>query len=493
MRRTAIAWYLAASLGACYVGPQGAPAVSYSAPTADQNLKVPITTRSEEARSLYLRGRALTEQLRAHEGHALFQQAIAEDPTFALAEYSLAATAPNRREFFQHLLAAVGLVDQASRGERLLILSLQAGANADPTRARQYAESLSAAYPQDERAHWLLGNAYFARQQYDRAISEYRRAIKINPHYSPAFNSLGYAYRPSGRTAEAEKAFLDYIALVPNDPNPYDSYAELLMKVGRFHASILEYQKALEIDPHFGGSYVGIASNYMFSGRPDSAIAEARRYYNGARDDGERRTALFSEALTYVNEGATDQALLTMDRSYGIARALGDTASMSADLVAAADILLDAGRVDAAQARYQLARDLVAASSLSADVRQDNDLAAHYNAARVAIAAHDSVKARMEATIYLTGAEARGNDVRVRQAHELNGLLFLEQKRFDGSLHELGQADQQNPAVLDAMARAYRGKGDIARADDLASRALNMYTLPALPYAFLRARAKHVL
>ena len=59
-----------------------------------------------------------------------------------------------------------------------------------------------------------------------------------------------------------------------------------------------------------------------------------------------------------------------------------------------------------------------AASSMSADVRQDNDLAAHYNTARVAIAAHDSAKARMEATICLTGAEARGNDVRVRQAHE---------------------------------------------------------------------------
>lgn len=41
MRRTAITWYLAASLGACYVGPKGAPAVSYSALTTDQNLKVP--------------------------------------------------------------------------------------------------------------------------------------------------------------------------------------------------------------------------------------------------------------------------------------------------------------------------------------------------------------------------------------------------------------------------------------------------------------------
>ena len=49
---------------------------------------------------------------------------------------------------------------------------------------------------------------------------------------------LGYAYRQEGDYANAEQAFKKYIELIPNDPNPYDSYAELLLKMGKFDESI---------------------------------------------------------------------------------------------------------------------------------------------------------------------------------------------------------------------------------------------------------------
>ena len=52
-------------------------------------------------------------------------------------------------------------------------------------------------------------------------------------------------------TPNAEAAFKKYIELIPNDPNPYDSYAELLLKMGKFDDSIAQYRKALAIDPNF--------------------------------------------------------------------------------------------------------------------------------------------------------------------------------------------------------------------------------------------------
>ena len=89
-----------------------------------------------------------------------------------------------------------------------------------------------AKYPADERAHFLLGGAYFGRQEYDKAIAEYRKATELNPRFSPAYNLLGYAYRAVDQFGDAETAFRKYIELIPGDPNPYDSYAELLMKTG---------------------------------------------------------------------------------------------------------------------------------------------------------------------------------------------------------------------------------------------------------------------
>lgn len=279
---------------------------------------------------------------------------------------------------------------------------------------------------------------------------------------------------------------------MPTDPNPYDSYAELLMKLGRFDESIAEYEKALSIDSHFGGSHVGIASDHMFAGKHEAAIAEAQTYFNAARDDAERRTALLTQALIYVDQGATETALRTMNREYEVARAAGDTANMSADDVAMGDILLNAVRADDAREKYAHAHDLVAKSGLSASAKGDDELASHYDMARVALAKHDVAAARAEAVSYMKGAESRHNDVRGRQAHELNGLVALEEKRFDESLVELALADRQNPAVLFAISQAYRGSGDAAKANALEAQAVNMYICRRSPTSSFEPGPKHV-
>jgi hypothetical protein len=180
-----------------------------------------------------------------------------------------------------------------------------------------------------------------------------------------------------------------------------------------------------------------------------------------------------------------------MDRLSDVARASGDTANLSADAVATAEILLDAGRVDAARDRFQQAHELVANSDQPADVKQDDELARHYDLARIALAKHDVATAHAEAGAYLRGAEAKRSAVRVRQAHQLNGLMALEEQQFDASLAELAQANQQDAQVLDAMARACRGKGDAVKAETLAAQAANLYELPTLSYVFIRAKAKH--
>jgi tetratricopeptide (TPR) repeat protein len=456
----------------------------------EKTSKVPITSASDEARTLYTRGRAFAEQIRPHEGRELFAQAAAKDPSFALAHYQLALTAPSAKEFFQHLNEAVALSGKASEGERLMIRSLQAGANADPTQSLKYAEQLVTKYPQDERAHLILGNAYFGQQQYDKAIEEMKKAIEINPEYSPAYNSLGYAYRPVGNYAEAEKAFKKYIDLVPSDPNPYDSYAELLMKTGQFDQSIEQYRKALSIDPHFGSSFVGIAADLMFEGKHDQAIAEAQKLYDAARDDGERRTALFSQTVTYVDAGKTAMGLRSMERQYALAAKIADTAAMSGDAVSMGDILLDAGRPDEARRRYAQALGLVSGSSLSAEVKEDAKLGDHYAMARVALKKNDLGTARSEAAEYLRGAEARHNEFRIRQAHALNGMVALQEKNSEQAIAELAQANQQDPYVLYMTALAFQRSGDVGKAKELSEQAANMNTLPTLDYAFIRMKAK---
>ncbi|MGH7525924.1 MAG: hypothetical protein ACREMX_04405, partial [Gemmatimonadales bacterium] len=109
---------------------------SLEAQTAAEAQKIPITTSSAEARQEYLKGRTLAENLRAHEAREFFLRAAAKDPSFALAPYNLALSAPTAKEFFEQLDRAVALADKASEGERLLILGQKAGANADTKKQR---------------------------------------------------------------------------------------------------------------------------------------------------------------------------------------------------------------------------------------------------------------------------------------------------------------------------------------------------------------------
>ena len=281
---------------------------SMAAP-AERGDKIAITTASDEARTLYTRGRELADQLRAHDARKLFEQAAAKDPNFALAHYDLAINSPTPKEFLEHVNEAVALSGKASVGERLQILALQAGVNGDSKKSLEYTEELVAKYPRDERALTLLGFAYSGQQEFDKAVGTLTKATEVNPQFAPAYNSLGYAYMPQAKYAEAERAFKKYIELVPNDPNPYDSYAEMLMRTGRFDESIAQYRKALSLEPHFSNSYIGIASNLMFQGKHDAAAAQAQKLYDGARDDGDRRTAIASRAVIFLDQGNTAKAL----------------------------------------------------------------------------------------------------------------------------------------------------------------------------------------
>jgi tetratricopeptide (TPR) repeat protein len=155
---------------------------------ASKTEKLPITTKSEEARKEFLLGRDLSERLLGQDSLQHFDKAIALDPDFASAELARANNAPTTKEFFEHQSKAVSLADKASEGEKLFILANQAGANGQPAEQKQYLDKLAAEYPNDERVQFNLGGYYFGQQDYGQALAHYKKATEIAPNYSPAYN-----------------------------------------------------------------------------------------------------------------------------------------------------------------------------------------------------------------------------------------------------------------------------------------------------------------
>lgn len=453
--------------------------------------EVPITTASEEARAAYLTGRDLIEKLRLTDARQYALEAVAKDESFALGHLLMANTATTATDFFDSLARAVELADQASDGERDMILGLDAGARGDPEAQLQHYSNLVASYPDDERAHNLLGGYYFGRQEWEQAIGHYRKATEINPDFSQPYNQYGYALRFVDRYDEAEQAFQQYIRLIPDEPNPYDSYAELLMKTGRFEESIRSYEQALERDPDFVASYIGIANNRMFMGKPEEARETLRRLTEIARSDGERRQALFWTIVSYLHEGNHDEALRVAEERYAIAAATEDLGTMSGDLVLMGNILLDAGSYDEALAKYRESIELSERSDSPPEVKKAAGRNIFYNEARVALARGDLDTASAITNRYGDLVAQRQIPFELRRHRELVGLIALEQGDYRTAIEHLEKANQQDPRVLYEMALAYKGAGERDRAAETCDKAANWNAL-AINFAFIRGDAREL-
>jgi tetratricopeptide (TPR) repeat protein len=472
------------------VGMNGAPKVT--ATNAD-NDKIPVTSSSDEAKKEFMLGRDLAEKLLIQDSIQHYDKAIALDSSFAIAELNRATSSPTAREFFEHLNKAVSLAEKASAGERLQILATEAGANGNVAKQKEYLDQLVAQYPNDERAQFALGGYYFGQQDYANAIEHYKKATELNPSYSTAFNILGYAYRQSEDYANSERAFKQYIVLIPNDPNPYDSYAELLLKIGRFDESIAQYRKAVTIDRNFVNSHFGIASALMYQGKPAAAITELEKITAKARSDGERRTAMFGKTVVYIDSGQMAKALAEVDNQYALGQKTNDVPAMAGDLQLKGNILLEIGRYDEAMDHFARALKMTEDSNLSEAIKNNTRRFDHYNRTRVALGKKDVATAKVEAQEFWKLAEASNNPFQLKLAHELTGMIALDEKNYDKAISDLEQSNMQNPQDLYRLGLAYQAKGNRAKAHEYFTKAARFNSLPLINLALIRTKAAKMM
>ncbi len=201
------------------------PVVGCSAP-AEQAHKIPLTTSSSEALDLFLQGRDLAEKVRFPEALPYFQKAVEQDPDFAMAHLNLAFSQNTADGFFESIKKAASLADGASDGEQFWIRGTEAGINGRPMEQREYYEKLVDAYPNDERAHNLLGNQYFGQQEYGPAIAATRNPSTsiqnfLNPITSSATLTVSPAStrrrgKPSRNISKCSRAIRIHMTLTPS-------------------------------------------------------------------------------------------------------------------------------------------------------------------------------------------------------------------------------------------------------------------------------------
>ena len=95
----------------------------------------------------------------------------------------------------------------------------------------------------DAKAYFNRGLAYYDKGQYDQAISEYSKALEINPRYALAYNDRGNAYQSKGQNGQAISDYSKAIELNPKDHKAYNNRGIAYSREGR-----KEWETTLTLD-----------------------------------------------------------------------------------------------------------------------------------------------------------------------------------------------------------------------------------------------------
>jgi tetratricopeptide (TPR) repeat protein len=315
-----------------------------------------VTTNSLIAYEFYLKGLDAWHNRRWSDARTLLDEAVRNDPAFALAHAQLAillerfgesATAAHHRQ------AVVDHLDRLPERQRLLT-EAKRQSERNSARAIELLEALIARYPDEEEAYDLMVHAYAASR--DPAVTKqtlafmerWARAIP-GPGSGHFHNHYGYALIEHGLFMEAEREFRAYIRVSPDEANPYDSLAELFLITGRPESAVETYNQALRVNPFFGPSYFGRAYAEAMLGRYDEAIASLDKLEEIAARAGLPQTQiLLTSALMRSRVGRYREADRYVERALTRAQETRDMAGQSDVLLLKAAFALERDRHAAA-------------------------------------------------------------------------------------------------------------------------------------------------
>jgi predicted CXXCH cytochrome family protein len=151
-------------------------------------------------------------------------------------------------------------------------------------------------------SHVNLGLLYSQRNASDAAEAEYRTALKLEPHFVPAYVNLVDLYRNLGRDAEGEKLLRDALRAAPGEPVLHHALGLLLARQQRYPEAIAALAQAARLDERNARlAYVyAVALDSSGERRAALKVLEA----NHRRHPADRDTLL---ALTTINRDLGDR------------------------------------------------------------------------------------------------------------------------------------------------------------------------------------------
>ena len=228
------------------------------------------TTTDPSAISWYQKGVLAWQRFLYTEGFAAIDSALARDPSFAVAwgRRALLLYSTGDQTAAKTAIARAGVyAATATQRERDMIRLWSCRINDLRPQEATLADSLIARYPEDPELYLIRGQVYESDRKYDAAMRMYTQSVEHDTGFALGVMSLGYAYSTLGEQEKAVEYMQRYIRMAPDQPDPRASYADILVRAGRYDEALEQYRAALSIKADYWYAVREIGTVYFIKGR----------------------------------------------------------------------------------------------------------------------------------------------------------------------------------------------------------------------------------
>jgi tetratricopeptide (TPR) repeat protein len=453
MRRTgSMKPYAVFTLALCLAAPLYAHHVKKG-----ESATLPVTTSSAHARELWEKGIADYENLYLERCNDDWRAAVKEDPNLAIAWAWIAFNSGNPQEVSDARAKAKALVPKITPGEQLMVTWISKVQEGDFLGGITAMNDMLEMYPRDKHLLYLAGNWLMGENGNDQAQHMMEKALAIDKNYPAALNDLAYIDARNRRFDKAFTAMDRYVALLPKEPNPQDSYGELLRMAGNFEGSLTHYRAALKIDPDFVTSQLGLGDTYALMGNQEQARIEYDKAIRFAHNEADRLTYSMQRAMTFVRDGNYAEADKNLQEIAETAHAKEQDLQEAQALRQMAEYQTDD---NAALKHLKLAEESLSHRSTISTSDRDEEMSRILRN-RALRAARAGNQALADQSLHQLEALANGSRNRVLQSsyHGAAGALLMlqkemDQKKYPDAIAHL-EEDQDNPFTLELLVQAY--------------------------------------
>jgi tetratricopeptide (TPR) repeat protein/predicted Ser/Thr protein kinase len=263
---------------------------SVAASSAADRAVEEVSSSSIEAYRLYAEGVVMNNARRDAEAVALFEKAVAIDPSFAMAYGKMAVVEGNRGNLDRrnrYGAKAFSLADRLTPRDRAYIEGIHhSNSQAGGAQSMAAYERCLALDPSHEACRNNLGLIYNGLERYAEALAQFGLLIEAGTTIVQAYTNVGPGYRALGQPQRALAAAEGFVKRYPVNVSGQVVLATALVGVGRLDDALVALDRATRLDPSDAASQNGKALLHFLLEDWKAAASAADRLAAGATENG---------------------------------------------------------------------------------------------------------------------------------------------------------------------------------------------------------------